>query len=162
MLGDPAAAASTRLDSTVASLREAGFDAIAETDIRRAVWIKLVGNLSFNPVAALTGMLQDELWADAGAYGVIRQVLLEGMAVAGALGVELGITPEERIDMARRVGNARISMLQDLEQGRPLEIDAVVTAVLQVATWVGVDTPGARMLEALIRARAGMPRTRDL
>jgi 2-dehydropantoate 2-reductase len=162
MLGEPAASASARLDNTVASLRQAGFDAIAEADIRRAVWIKLVGNLSFNPVAALTGMLQDELWADAGAYGVIRQVLLEGMAVASALGVELGITPEERIDMARRVGNARISMLQDLEQGRPLEIDAVVTAVLQVATWVGVDMPGARMLEALIRARAGMPRTQDL
>ncbi len=157
MLGELNARASSRLDRVSAAFCEAGFDALAEEDIRRAVWIKLVGNFSFNPVAALTGMLQDEIWADAGAYGVVRQVLLEGIEVASALGVELGITPEQRIDMARAVGNARISMLQDLEQGRPLEVDAVVTAVRQVAAWVNVPTPGADMLEALVRARARMP-----
>jgi 2-dehydropantoate 2-reductase len=122
--------------------------------IRLAIWTKLIGNMSFNPVATLTGYRMDQICADAQVLEVIRAGLREGIAVAARLGITIGMTVEQRIDIARQLGAARISMLQDLEQRRPLELAAIVGAVIELAELTGVAVPATRTLHALVHARA--------
>jgi len=135
-------------------LQRADFDCEASGQIRRDVWSKLIGNLSFNPVAALTGYRMDQICADTEVLEVIRKVLREGIEVAARLGVTIGLTPDQRIDVARQLGAARISMLQDLEQRRPLELAAIVGAVIELAELTKVEVPATRMLHGLVQARA--------
>lgn len=153
VLGEPDRSDSPRLQAVCGALREAGFDAVASTDIRHDVWVKLIGNLSFNPVAALTGYLMDRICADEGVLDVIRAVMREGMAVSAAYGQPMQMTVDQRIDLARQLGAARISMLQDLEQRRPLELDAIVGAVLELGAHRQIDMPATRMVHALAIAR---------
>ncbi len=153
LLGEPDRSSSARLARVCDALRGAGFEAVASDDIRRDVWWKLIGNLSFNPVAALTGYLMNQLCADEATLAVIRAVMLEGMAVAAAYGYPIAMTPDERIDVARQLGAARISMLQDLEQRRPLELDAIVGAVLELGENKGIAMPATRIVHALTVAR---------
>jgi 2-dehydropantoate 2-reductase len=136
------------------SLTQAGFDVVLSRDIRVDVWAKLVGNLSFNPVAALASALMDQICADPDLLEIVRPLLREGMQVAAHLGIEFRMTPDERIDLARQLGRAKISMHQDFEAGRPPEIDAIVGAVIELAQWGGVAIPTIRMIDALVRARA--------
>lgn len=135
------------------ALLGAGFDVQGSPDIRHDVWVKLVGNLSFNPVAALTGYRMDQICGDEGVLEVIRAMLQESAAVALQLGIDVGMTPDQRIDIARQLGRARISMLQDFESGRTLELAPIVEAVLQVAERLGATMPVTRGIHALTRAR---------
>lgn len=153
LLGEPDRSASPRLAAVTAALCGAGFDAVAVPDIRDEVWLKLVGNLSFNPMAALTGLRMDRLCADDDALAAIRSVMREGMAVAAAWGHPVAIGVDERIALARQLGAARISMLQDLEQRRPLELDPIVGAVLELGALKGVALPATQLVLALLRAR---------
>lgn len=154
IVGEPDNSDSPRLRAVCAALDAAGFEAVASRDIRLDVWTKLIGNLSFNPVAALTGYLMNEICADEGVLEVIRAMLLEGMAVAAHIGVNIGMTPDQRIDLARQLGAAKISMLQDLEQRRPLELAAIVGAVMELADWAGIAVPTVRHIHGLTAARA--------
>lgn len=154
ILGEPSGATSERLDRTCSALVGAGFDVVRSTDIRVDVWTKLIGNLSFNPIAALTGYLMNEIIADADVLAVIRTMMVEAMQVAERCGVRIEMTPDERIDLARQLGAAKISMLQDLEQRRPLELAAIVGAVIELAERAGVDVPTIRQVHALTQARA--------
>jgi 2-dehydropantoate 2-reductase len=154
ILGEPRGGSTARLERVAALLAQAGFEAEATSDIRLAVWTKLVGNLSFNPVAALTGYRMDQLCADEGVVEVIRASMLEAMAVAEHLGVRIPMTPEARIDLARQLGAARISMMQDLEAGRRLELGPIVEAVMELAQDAGLAMPVTRHVHALTRARA--------
>jgi 2-dehydropantoate 2-reductase len=154
IIGEPDGSDSQRLRRIAAVLRAAGFECEVSGAIRRDIWIKLIGNLSFNPVAALTGYRMDQICGDAEVLDVIREVLREGIEVAGRLGVSIGMTPDQRIDVARQLGAARISMLQDLEQRRPLELAAIVGAVIELAELTGVPVPSTRVLHALVKARA--------
>jgi len=154
ILGEPDNSDSTRLRSLAQVLGAAGFEVERSHDIRRDIWIKLIGNLSFNPVAALTGYRMDQICADEQLLGVIRSILAEGTAIAARYGVEVGMTPDERIAIARQLGTARISMLQDLENRRSLELDPIVAAVLELAERASVPAPATRIVYALIRARA--------
>jgi 2-dehydropantoate 2-reductase len=150
----------TSLDALAQALRAAGFTVECSADIRRDIWVKLIGNLSFNPIAALTGYRMDQLCADEAVLDVIRAILREGAAVAGALDIAIGMSPDQRIAIARQLGSARISMLQDLEAGRSLEIAPIVGAVLELATRLGIDVPTTRTVHALIQARVqalGLP-----
>lgn len=153
ILGEPDRSDSPRLRTLCAALAEAGFDAVASQDIRRDVWWKLIGNLSFNPVAALTGYLMNQICADQEVLGVIRATMSEAMAVAAAFGQPIDMTPDARIDVARTLGAAKISMLQDLEQKRPLELDAIVGAVLELGDVAGVPMPATRLVHGLTLAR---------
>jgi 2-dehydropantoate 2-reductase len=135
-------------------LQQAGFAATLSSDIRTDVWTKLIGNLSFNPVAALTGMRMDELCADPAICALLRSLIDEGKAVAAALGIKLDIAAEARIEMARALGKARISTLQDFEAGRRPELDALVGAVIELADRHQVAVPNLRQVYALARARA--------
>lgn len=143
-----------RLRQVCSLLTQAGFDAQLSCDIRRDVWTKLIGNLSFNPVAAMTGYLMNEICADAEVLQVIRAMMKEGMAVAEHYGVHIGMSPDQRIDLARQLGAAKISMLQDLEARRTLELDAIVGAVIELAELAGIAVPTVRHVHALTAARA--------
>jgi 2-dehydropantoate 2-reductase len=122
--------------------------------IRDDLWTKLVGNTSYNPVAALTGALMSEINANPALIDLIRRMILEAIAVAEAHGCRMTVSLEERFALARKLGDVKVSMLQDLERGRPLEIDAIVTAVSELGRKVGVPTPTIDGVDALIRERA--------
>ncbi|HEX4597326.1 MAG TPA: 2-dehydropantoate 2-reductase [Burkholderiaceae bacterium] len=154
IVGEPDGSDSDRLRRIASALQAAGFDCEVTDQIRLAIWTKLIGNMSFNPVATLTGYRMDQICADAQVLEVIRAGLREGIAVAARLGITIGMTVEQRIDVARQLGAARISMLQDLEQRRPLELAAIVGAVIELAELTGVAVPATRTLHALVHARA--------
>ena len=154
ILGEPDRTMSARLARIGDALDAAGFVTERSQDIRRDVWIKLLGNLSFNPVAALTGYLMNQIVGDEDVLGVIRAMMLEGMQVSKHYGYPMPMTPDQRIDLARQLGAAKISMLQDLEQRRPLELAAVVEAVIELADMAGIAVPTIRHVHALALARA--------
>jgi 2-dehydropantoate 2-reductase len=154
LLGEPDRSRSARLEAVCAALNGAGFEALASANIRTDVWTKLVGNASFNPVAALTGYLMNQLCGDETVLAVIRPVMREAMAVSAGYGYPMPMTVEQRIDMARQLGAAKISMLQDLEQRRPLELAAIVGAVIELADLAGIAVPSMRIVHALATARA--------
>ena len=154
ILGEPDRSDSDRLRSIGALLRDAGFEAEPSTDIRLDVWVKLLGNLSFNPVAALTGYLMNQICADEPVLDVIRAMMREAMAVSAHYGYPMPMTPDERIDLARQLGAAKISMLQDIERGRSLELAPVVGSVIELAELASLPVPTIRMVHALVQAKA--------
>jgi 2-dehydropantoate 2-reductase len=154
ILGEIDGAATPRLDALAAALECAGLRPVPSRRIRDDIWTKLIGNTSYNPVAALTGALMSEINANPALLELIRRMMVEGMQVAEALGARITVTLEERFGLARKLGAAKISMLQDLERGRPLEVDAIVTAVCELGRKAGVPTPTINGVEALVRERA--------
>ena len=154
IVGEPDNSPSSRLDRLSGLLREAGFEATASRNIRRDIWAKLIGNLSYNPVAALTLARMNEINANEALLDVIRAMMREGMAVAEAFGVQVGMTVEERIDVARKIGSSKISMHQDVEKGRPLEVEAIVGAVVELGRRAGVATRTTDAVYALVGERA--------
>jgi 2-dehydropantoate 2-reductase len=154
VIGEPDGSDSARLQRLALAMGEAGFEVQRTPRIRDEVWIKLVGNLSYNPVAALTLARMDEIHANGALLELIRALMQEAMCVAEAYGVRIPVSIEERIGIARRLGGARISMHQDIERGRPLEIDAIVGSVIELARKSGVATPMIDAVQALIAERA--------
>ena len=153
ILGEPAGGMTERFAYVCAALDAAGFEAIRSTDIRLDVWTKLIGNLSFNPIAALTGYLMSEIVSDEDVLDVIRAMMREGMQVAEHYGVRIAMTVDQRIDLARQLGAAKISMLQDLEQRRQLELDAIVGSVIELAERASIAVPTIRHVHAGAGAR---------
>jgi len=153
-LGEPSGQKSERITHLAAELIAAGFQAPVRADIRTEIWVKLWGNLSFNPISALTGATLDKIVADTSTRAVARAMMLEAQAIAEKLGVDFPIDVDRRIEGAGRVGAHKTSMLQDLERGRPLEIDALVTAVQELGRLVGVATPTIDTVLALVRRLA--------
>ncbi len=154
VLGEPDGSISERFERVCRALDEAGFEAERSASIRLDVWIKLLGNMSFNPVAALTGYLMNQICADEDVLEVIRAMMIEGMAVSEHYGYPMPMTPDERIDLARQLGAAKISMLQDVERGRQLELAAIVGAVIELAELAQLPVPTIRRVHALTQARA--------
>jgi 2-dehydropantoate 2-reductase len=156
MLGEPDGSKSERAARLSDALTRAGFKAPVRPRIRDDIWVKLWGNLSFNPVSALTTGTLAGIAGDPGTRAVIRRMMVEAEAVGTALGVKFGVDIETRIGWAADIGEHRTSMLQDLELGRPMEIDALVTAVAEMGDLVGVDTPFIDTVLALVIQRARM------
>ncbi len=154
IVGEPDRSLSQRLEQVCSALDDARFEAQRSPNIRLDVWVKLLGNMSFNPVAALTGYLMNQICADEDVLEVIRAMMREGMAVSEHYGYPMPMTPDERIDLARQLGAAKISMLQDIERGRPLELAAIVGAVIELAELAKLPVPTIRMVHALAQARA--------
>lgn len=153
-LGEPSGERSQRALVLSAVLAAAGLKAPVRPDIRNEIWVKLWGNLSFNPLSALTGATLDVLCADEGTRGLARAMMVEAQAIAEALGVRFPIDVDRRIAGAAAVGAHKTSMLQDLERGRPMEIEALVGAVAELGRLVGVATPTVDTVLALARLRA--------
>jgi 2-dehydropantoate 2-reductase len=153
ILGEIDGRMTPRVQAIAAAIEAAGFKAPVTTRIRDDVWTKLVGNTSYNPVAALTGALMSDINANPGLIELIRRMMIEGIAVAEAHGCRMTVSLDERFALARKLGDVKVSMLQDLERGRPLEIDAIITAVSELGRKAGVATPTIDGVEALIRER---------
>ena len=155
-LGEPSGERSARAATLSALLIAAGMKAPVRPRIRDELWVKLWGNMAFNPISALTTATLDVLTGDPGTRSVARAMMLEGQAVAEALGVRFALDVEKRIDGAAEVGAHRTSMLQDLELGRSLEIEAILGAVVEMAGWVDVPAPISQTMLALVRLRAAV------
>jgi 2-dehydropantoate 2-reductase len=154
LLGEPDGSKSERVIRLSQALTRAGFEAPVRPKIRDDIWVKLWGNLSFNPVSALTGGTLAGIARDPGTRAVVRRMMAEAEAVGTALGVTFGVDIETRIGWAAAIGEHRTSMLQDLERKRPLEIDALVAAVAEMGDLVGIDTPFIDAVLALTIQRA--------
>ncbi|SET71748.1 2-dehydropantoate 2-reductase [Oceanicella actignis] len=153
-LGEPSGERSERALRLSRALTAAGFKAPVRPRIRDEIWVKLWGNLSFNPISALTLATLDAICADPGTRAVARSMMLEAQRIAEKLGVKFPIDVDRRIEGAAAVGAHRTSMLQDLEAGRPMEIDALVTAVQELGRLVDEPTPTIDVVHALICLRA--------
>ncbi|WP_137176662.1 2-dehydropantoate 2-reductase [Roseomonas sp. AR75] len=153
-LGEPSGERTPRIQALSEALIAAGFKAPIRPKIRDEIWVKLWGNMAFNPISALTTATLDVVIGDAGQRGVARAMMLEGQEVAQKLGVRFAIDVDKRIAGAAEVGAHKTSMLQDLERGRPMEIDALLGSVVELAELVEVPVPTCRTVLALVRARA--------
>jgi 2-dehydropantoate 2-reductase len=134
-----------------AALSEAGFRCPITTRIRHEIWVKLLGNVAFNPISALTGGTLEELVRHPDASRLVREVMTETESVAGRLGIELPITIDQRMAGAEKVGAHKTSMLQDFEAGRPMELEAIVGAVVELGDRLGVPMPATRAVYACAR-----------
>ena len=135
-------------------LINAGIKSPVRANIRDEIWLKLWGNLSFNPVSALTHGTLAQLATDNGTRRVIRAMMLEAQAVGEALGVKFSVDVEARMNMAEKVGNHRTSMLQDMEAGRPTELDSLLGVVIELAQMVGIATPALNLVYDLTKFRS--------
>ena len=154
VIGEPGGRNTDRTKRLAEALTGAGFETVATDAIEKEFWVKLLGNVSFNPVSALTVSTADRLIEDplikAYMVGIMREVL----AIGRAVGVDAAIDPEARIDMARTLGKFKTSTLQDLEAGKPLEVDGLLAGTLEIAEKAGVQAPLTQSLFGLIRTRA--------
>lgn len=153
-LGEPSGERSARVQALSGALAAAGLRAPVRADIRSEIWIKLWGNLSFNPISALTGATLEAIGTDPGTRDVARRMMREAQEIGERLGARFAVDVERRIDGAVAVGAHRTSMLQDLERGRPMEVDALVSAVQEMGRMTGVETPAIDTVLALVAQRA--------
>ncbi|MBZ0128653.1 MAG: 2-dehydropantoate 2-reductase [Rhodobacteraceae bacterium] len=153
-LGEPSGEKTGRVVALAALLQDAGLKAPVRPRLRDEIWIKLWGNASLNPISALTGATLAEMTADPGTRQVLGHIMTELQAVGEALGARFGVTVEKRIEGAAAVGEHKTSMLQDLEAGRPMEIDALVTAVQELGLLAGQPTPTLDTVLALVQQKA--------
>jgi 2-dehydropantoate 2-reductase len=153
-LGEPSGEKTERTAQLAKLLVAAGFRAPVRPQIRNEIWVKLWGNLSFNPVSALTGGTLEQISRDPGTRAIIRAMMVEAQTIGEKLGASFGVDVDRRIAGAETVGAHKTSMLQDLELGRPMEVDALVTAVQELGRLTGQATPTIDIVQALIRQRA--------
>jgi 2-dehydropantoate 2-reductase len=154
ILGAPGGKNTARTKRIADALIAAGFDVVTTGAIEKEFWVKLLGNVSFNPVSALTVTTADQLIANEEVKAYMVEIMREVLAIGRAVGVDADIDPEARIDMARALGRFKTSMHQDLEAGKPLEIDGLLAGTLEIARKAGVHAPFTESLYGLIRARA--------
>ena len=153
-LGEPSGEKSARADALSKALTAAGLKAPVRPKLRDEIWVKLWGNLSFNPISALTHATLDVLCTDPGTRAVARAMMLEAQEIAEKLGVTFPIDVDRRIDGGAAVGAHRTSMLQDLIAGRPMEIEALVGSVAELGRLTRTSTPTIDTVLALVRLRA--------
>jgi 2-dehydropantoate 2-reductase len=162
--GEPDGTRSERVRRVAEALIAAGFRCPITTRIRHEIWVKLLGNVAFNPISALTGGTLEELVRHPNTSQLVREVMTETEAVAAKLGIELPISIDQRMAGAEKVGAHKTSMLQDLEAGRPMELEAVVGAVVELGERLDVPMPATRAVYACTkflderRQRRGAPR----
>ena len=153
-LGEPDGSKSERAQALSKVLSAAGLKAPVRPRLRDEIWVKLWGNLSFNPISALTHATLDVLCTDDGTRAVARNMMVEAQTIAEKLGVKFPIDVDRRIDGGAAVGAHRTSMLQDLDQGRPMEIDSLVGSVQELGHVTDTPTPTIDTVLALTRLRA--------
>ena len=153
-IGEPGGERSDRLSRLQEMFVVGGLKAPIRDDIRDEIWLKLWGNLCLNPISALTHATLDVLTADPAIRALSRAMMLEAKAIGERLGLRLRVDVERRLDAAGAVGPHKMSMLQDLERGREMEVDALVGVVQELGQLTGVPTPTLDNVLALIRLRA--------
>ena len=154
ILGEPSGAASPRLQALAALLSAAGFEASVSAQIQRDIWYKLWGNMTVNPISALTGATTDLILDDPLLRDFISGVMLEAREIGARLGIPISQQPEDRHAVTRKLGAFKTSMLQDVEAGKPVELDALVGVVRELGQLTGVATPLTDALLGLARVQA--------
>jgi 2-dehydropantoate 2-reductase len=147
-LGEPDGTRSDRARRIAEALIAAGFRSPVTTRFRHEIWVKLLGNVAFNPISALTGATLEELVRHSDTSPLVRTLMSETEAVAAKLGIELPISIDQRMAGAEKVGAHKTSMLQDYEAGRPMELEAVVGAVVELGARLGVSMPATQAVYA--------------
>jgi 2-dehydropantoate 2-reductase len=140
-LGEPDGTRSDRSRQIAEALIAAGLRCPVTTRIRQEIWVKILGNVAFNPISALTGATLVQMARDPDVNALVRRIMEETIAVGAKLGLEVPITIDQRIAGAEKVGEHKTSMLQDLEAGRPIELEAVVGAVVELGERLNVPIP---------------------
>jgi 2-dehydropantoate 2-reductase len=146
--GEPDGTRTERTKRIAEALIAAGFRCPVTTRFRHEIWVKLLGNVAFNPISALTGGTLEELARDPEVSKVVRELMIETEAVAARLNIELPISIDQRMAGAGKVGAHKTSMLQDFEAGRPMELEAIVGAVVELGERLGVPMPATRTVYA--------------
>lgn len=154
IVGEPSGQTAPRTQALHALLRQAGFNATLSPQIQKDIWFKLWGNMTVNPISALTGATSDRILDDDLVRGFMSRVMLEARAIGERLGIPIAQEPEDRHAVTRKLGAFRTSMLQDVQAGKPIELDALVGAVRELGQMTGVDTPFTDALLGLGRLHA--------
>jgi 2-dehydropantoate 2-reductase len=150
-LGEINGTKTERIQLLAQALKQAGFKAPIRNQIRTEIWIKLWGNLAFNPISALTGATLEQICQYPLTRELVRQMMCEAQAIAEKLDIKFGITLEQRINGAENVGAHKTSMLQDIEAGRPTEIEAIVGAVAELGRLTQIPTPYINAIYASVK-----------
>lgn len=156
-LGELSGEASARVQALAEGLSQAGLPTRVETSIRDEVWSKLIGNISTNPLSVVHRTTLDRLFNEPQWQSQVRALMLEAMTVGACYGVRFSLDPGTRIDVGRRLGAFRTSMLQDFDRGRPLETGAIVQAVLELAERAEVPMPVTRDILSQVQAAQAIP-----
>jgi 2-dehydropantoate 2-reductase len=159
-LGEPDGSRSERVQAIAAALVGAGLKAPIQTRIRNEIWLKLLGNATLNPISALSRATLQQIVTSAATHDLVRTLMEEVDTVARALEVEVPLTIEKRMEGAAATGGHRTSMLQDLEAGRPLEVEALIGAVVELADGAGVAVPSLRTVYGLTKLLDEVNRSR--
>lgn len=154
LLGEPRGGISERVTEITRAITEAGLDGIEIECIQNEVWMKLLGNFNFGPISALTGATNGQIASDPDIRALCIETMKEAIAVGDAFGLPPGMEIEARIDLGGSLGDFRTSMWQDYTKGRPMEIDAIVGSVLEMADIAGIHMPASRTVLALLRQKA--------
>jgi len=154
IVGEPAGGASERVRALAALLQQAGFNASVSPQIQKDIWYKLWGNMTVNPVSALTGATTDRILGDELVRGFISRVMLEAKAIGEHLGIPIDQQPADRHAVTLKLGAFKTSMLQDVAARKPVELDALVSAVRELGQLTGVATPFTDALLGLSRLQA--------
>jgi 2-dehydropantoate 2-reductase len=152
-IGEPNGKASKRLVAIAGLLGSGGFVASVETDIRAEIWTKLVANAALNPVSVMTGKSLGGMIKDEATHKLLAQIMHEVVSVADALGEQVAMPPEKLLEATQQLGDHKTSMLQDYQAGRPLELQTIVGAVLELAAMKGIATPNLQMAYRLVQKR---------
>ena len=151
LVGEPRGGMSERATALGDLLRDAGLAGEAVPDIRRAIWYKLWGNMTANPISALTLATADRILANAETRDFMLRCMAEAAAIGAAIGCPISESGEDRLEITATLGAFKTSMLQDVELGRPIEVDALLAAPLEIAMRVGVPAPNLSALHGLAR-----------
>ena len=154
IVGEPSGQATPRVQALHALLQRAGFNATLSPQIQKDIWFKLWGNMTVNPISAITGATSDRLLDDDLVRGFMSNVMLEARAIGERIGIPIAQAPEDRHAVTRKLGAFKTSMLQDVEAGKPVELDALVSAVRELGQMTGVATPFTDALLGLSRLHA--------
>ncbi len=154
IVGEPSGDLSARAQALHALLLQAGFNATLSPQIQKDIWYKLWGNMTVNPVSAITGATTDRILDDELVRDFISNVMLEAKAIGEHIGIPIAQAPEDRHAVTRKLGAFKTSMLQDVQAGKPVELDALVSAVRELGQMTGVDTPFTDALLGLSRLHA--------
>ena len=154
ILGEPSGEKTARVQQLAALLEKAGFEAPVSAQIQKDIWFKLWGNMTVNPISALTGATTDLIMNDELVRGFISSVMLEAKEIGARIGIPIDQQPEDRHQVTRKLGAFKTSMLQDVQAGKALELDTLVAAVRELGQLTGVQTPFTDALLGLARLQA--------
>ncbi|HLJ87517.1 MAG TPA: 2-dehydropantoate 2-reductase [Candidatus Angelobacter sp.] len=153
-LGEPNGSRSERIRKIADALVASGLRSPVTTHMRNEIWVKILGNVAFNPVSALTGATLGQMLRDFEVSALVRNIMVETEALAAKLGIELPVSIEQRMAGAEKIGEHKTSMLQDLEAGRPLELEAIAGAVVELGERMGMPMPQTRTVYACTKLLA--------